>query len=469
MQKIGSIKRRFYSYQCLLTITLFLFIMSSCGEATSNLLFEQSRLNIPSQPPPGPIGLVTGDHPCTLQSCTPTATANNGTGNGGGNGTTGNTVPLPDRVFTSSANLSLFLTFSYQISNPATIAKYYTFVWGAQAYHVSGFRSGNPAIQLSYYISYYRDSGTYGNQDIAKQHSLSYWQSAHPDWILYQCDRKTPAYFDDQTIPFDITNPEVLNWQIQTYAIPASQNGFNSIAADNVNMANVKGACGFYRNGQWVARYTGQEDDAQWRNDILDWMGRMQNALHSLPHPLGLIPNLDLNPVAPNSDFAQQVASHVDGILNEGGFTNYGAGYVTDDLWLQTEQFIQSVQKQNKPYYVLNEVPSTDSQPMLWNIGSYLLCNEGHAALFISHSQQYGLDLRYPEYNLQIGSPTNEMYSSQGVYWRNFTGGIAIVNPSSSQSHQVTAPGGSFVDIYGNPIQQTFTLAPHSAIILLNS
>ncbi len=378
-------------------------------------------------------------------------------------------TPMSFATMRLSTGVNLFLTFSYNITNPATIAKYYSFVWGAQASHVAALHGANPNMLVSYYIPFHRDSGSYAHPDLVQQHDLHYWRAFEPDWILYKCDRTTPAYEDSKSMPLDFTNPAMINWQVRTYAVLASLNGYDAIAADNVNMQNTYGACGFYRHGQWVQRYDGTANDPHWRNDVLNWLTQMQIALHRLAHPLALIPNLDLSPVLPSDPFAQQILSHIDGILDEGGFTEYGQGYLTDTKWQQMVHYIQSAQQQKKPYYIIDEVPSINAGSIQWNFGTYLLCNEGRAALFISRPQSYGNDTRYPEYTIPIGEPTNEMYRAQNVYWRNYSGGLVVVNPSGATSYMVTAPSGNYVDANGKFVSQTFTLLPHSAMILLSA
>src|SRR5205085_9272007 len=60
-------------------------------------------------------------------------------------------------------NIHSFLTFDYNISNPAGVAKRYDFVWGASPKNVSAFRSANPGIFLTYYIPFHRDNGTFSD------------------------------------------------------------------------------------------------------------------------------------------------------------------------------------------------------------------------------------------------------------------------------------------------------------------
>jgi Hypothetical glycosyl hydrolase family 15 len=364
-------------------------------------------------------------------------------------------------------NFHIFQDFDYNIQNPSAIARYYDFVWGAHPGNVQAFRSSNPNNLLSFYFSFFRDSGTFNDRGATQ--SLAYWQQIHPDWILYQCDRHTPAYEDGlNNVPFNFTNPAFLAWQIQTYAQPASANGFDAIAADNVNLQNVIGACGYYKNGQWVQRYTGEMDDPGWRADVLTWLSEMQQALHQLAHPLILIPNLGYG-YSPSSDpQVQQVVSHLDGILDEGGFTKYGNGYLTGDAWVQAVNFIQSVQQQHKAYYIVDAFQSVDPGEIQWALASYLMAKEHSAYLTITPIQGYGSDLRYSEYNAQIGSPTGQMFLSQNIYWRDYSHGLSLVNPSPTSTYTVSLPGGRhYVDLNGNQVSQTVTLPPHSGLVLL--
>ncbi len=366
-------------------------------------------------------------------------------------------------------NIHLFLTFDYNISDPAASAKHYDFVWGAKVNNVTALRSANPDIFLTYYISFLRDTGTF--TDNRAIHSLTYWKTTHPDWVLYQCDRVTPAYeFGDPDIPLDFTNPDVVAWQVQTYAQPASQNGYDGIAADNVNLQNSFGACGTYVHGQWVQRYTGQPNDPKWSNDIVTWLQRMHQALHHLPHPLALIPNLSLGSLSPSDPLIQQVLNQADGVLNEAGFSQYGDGYLTGNDWTQAIQFMESLQAQNKAYYIINQFNSVDRAEIQWAVASYLMGKEHSAGLFISTTQGYGGDFWDNTYDAQIGNPTSSMYQTQNVYVRDYNNGLILVNPSATDSYMVTLdPGDKFHDLYGIPVSGTVTMPPHSGMVLLTS
>jgi hypothetical protein len=366
-------------------------------------------------------------------------------------------------------NIHLLANFDYNIDNPEAIAKYYDFFWGASLDDVRALRTGNPNIFLTYYIPFHREAGTFTNPNAT--HALSYWKAFHPDWILYKCDRVTPAYeFGDPNVPLDFSNPALVAWQIQTYALPASENGYDGIAADNVSLQNYFGACGIYVNGQWKQLYSGQVDDPQWRADILTWLSHMQTALHRLAHPLALIPNLSIGNIPPTNPIVQQVVAHIDGIVDEDGFTEDSRGDLSDAAWTQLVQFMVSVQQAHKPFYVVNQFASSSvsQQEIQWALASYLMGKGHNAAIFISTYQGYGGDTRYPEYNAQVGSPVGAMYAAQHVYWRTYSAGLSIANPSATQTYTVTLNAThSYVDLYGYIVQKQVTLPPHSGLVLL--
>jgi hypothetical protein len=384
------------------------------------------------------------------------------------------------------SNIHQAQTFVYKLTDATATqtAKNYDFVWGADVGTdpgmIAALRASNPNIVLSYYISFNRDTGVFNNQDLAKQHSLSYWQALHPDWILYKCDRKTPAYEigDTDIMPFDMTNNDFINWQVQTYAVPASENGYDAIAADNLNLDNQAGACGSYHNGQWVQRYTGQDKDPQWEKDVLYWVTQMQAKLHTLPHPLALVPNLGyysggVNGNSANDPVFQQIIDHVDGVLDESGFTKYGNGDLTGNDWINTVQFIQQVQQKNKAYYILDEFPTVPAPADAeWALSSYLMAKGHLSGLFYCKVQGYGDYLSHPETSAQIGMPISAMFQDQGVYWRLYSNGVVLVNPSTSQSftvnlHTVNVDATAYTDLYGKVAGQSTNLAPHSGLVLL--
>jgi hypothetical protein len=51
---------------------------------------------------------------------------------------------------------------------------------------------------------------------------------------------------------------------------------------------------------------------------------------------------------------------------------------------------------------------------------------------------------------------------------RDFSGGKAIVNPSSKLSYTITIPAGVYTDVYGQAVAGNVTLGVHSGLVLVN-
>ena len=415
--------------------------------------------------PPCPNGAVCVDTVC-YAGTTSGGTTSGGTTSGGtttGGSTTGAVRPASWPTTDTISGIHAFLTFDGSVTNPATVAPNYDFVWGVGSpSSIAAYRSANADISLSRYIPFARDPGT---------NSLSYWKTNHPDWIVYKCDQTTPAYFgSDPNVPLDITNPAVIAWQIQTYAAPAAAQGFDAIAADNVDLHNWLGACGVFRNGSWVALYSGQSSDPAYVSAVLGWLAAFRTQLHALSPPLALIPNFSFgDPTDPN---VQKALGSIDGLFDEQGFTNWGSGSsrLTGTQWTNWVAFIEQVQELGMPYYLVNQATTTDQATLQWAIASYLMGKEHSESIFVSTVQGYGSALWYPEFDAPIGHPCAAYSESNGYAMRSYSGGIALVNPAASGTVSVTLPAGeSFDDLYGNPVSSPVSLPASSGMILVVS
>jgi hypothetical protein len=97
----------------------------------------------------------------------------------------------------------------------------YDLVWGASEALLPMYRAGSDTIILSKYIPWSRYylplqpplvipmSPNTTCRDPNPDQNLTYWLNFHPDWILYECDRVTPALLEtDPYISLDFSNPE---------------------------------------------------------------------------------------------------------------------------------------------------------------------------------------------------------------------------------------------------------------------
>src|SRR5439155_11292781 len=142
-----------------------------------------------------------------------------------------------------------------------TIAWRYDFGFSAGKY-LSFLKAGNPSFVDTVYID-----------AVQTPQTLSWFNTYHPDWVLYQCDRVTPlrAYDYLALIP-DFSNPEFVDYKWNTEFLPKVNNAlktFEGVAYDNGLLDNdfvptgpgvgYGHACGVYDQfGRWVQKFNGR-------------------------------------------------------------------------------------------------------------------------------------------------------------------------------------------------------------------
>lgn len=370
-------------------------------------------------------------------------------------------------------------------------ARDYSFIWSTLPGLEDAFRRANPAINTGFYqpslLDYYegRPDDLLPGEDTpeTRLRTLLWWLYeadgvGHPDWVLYRCDRVTPAYertdqIDPPTLPnmpLDFTNPAVVDWLLER------QGSFSSITAlsgDLFLLHNWNRACGAYRDGQWVQLFTGEEDDPDYEAAVLNWARDVRARLAHMRSPQSLVLNFPLPPYYSDQQ-VRRLAANVDGILDEEAFTAWANGRLAGEDWLAKVRRMVLIQNQGAAYYSVNFLwhypPTLDE--VNWILASFLMGRE-HCAYIAIDDVSGGIDqIRWPhrpEYDEDIGHPCGEMVQSQGLYARDFSKGISVVNPNPNNSYTFTLPPGSFRDLYGMPIEGQMRLEPLSGAVLISS
>lgn len=342
-------------------------------------------------------------------------------------------------------------------------ASLFDFVWGTNK--PGAWKAGNAIIATTWYMPFDGDGSI--------QHDLQWWKLHHPDWVLYECDRHTPARLDGLlNIPLDISNPSVVRWQMQTYGSIVERQAYGGFAFDLVNLTNSTKGCGVFIKGVWTQRFTGASQDPAWTQATLNWFHYAFNYLHQLPRPLFVA----VNSVPENHPFMDpsmvDLIAHVDTIDDEQSFTRYGSGFVSDSNLQLIVQWMRYVQSVNRGWIVIDKwnLPSFDRQHLGWALASYLMGKYHSAALFVDHLPGYGREYYVPQYKALIGHPCGDMYrvaGAQNVYFRKYSGGLAIVNTSTSSVHSVSLPRPLYVDVFGQHVTSPMNVAPDWGYVLL--
>ena len=392
----------------------------------------------------------------------------------------------------------------------------FDFVWSLEFADLPVFRPSMPNAVLSRYVAFSL-APTQGQ-------NLSWWQEHHPEWVLYQCDRKTPAAYWGTTIPLDVTNPDVLAWQLGGTDNPDSVEaivaaGFDSISLDVFGWGNYGKACGVYNSaGKWKQLYSGDVDtDPKYAAGVNRWLKAFYTALRkrvlfiinfsSNPGAEPTCPSCLPTSLAWDAERTLFVGNHSDGALSESGFTNFGSNVTTGDAWENRLQFMRHMQRAGK-YYAdtsywgpLNVQSKQKIDPERWDavldyiIGSWMLGNEGLSSVFLGPNDcaapylepngdcvfpgWKGNMQNYSQFSAPIGTPLGAAEKGGkgagcGSIWhREYTAAVVFLNPTpANQSCMVELDTSTwqYSRLDGTAVRQaTATVDSASAVVLLRA
>jgi Hypothetical glycosyl hydrolase family 15 len=384
------------------------------------------------------------------------------------------------RTHARSANdgpgIQLGLAFDYNTRNLA-IAHEVSYIFGGYFldWHFGFYPSGP---RLDGYLPY--DFDPYPLT--FPGHSLADWQQTHPDWIVYRCDRTTPASFPKQTtltnVPLDFSNPAVRAWQVQQAAL-LLQAGAKGIALDDFNFTNYSRRCGEYRNGvwTWLGYNTTGGINPRFTADMMGFLTYISSQLKH-EFPTSTI-DVNMSPSISGLRNVEAAAPFIDTDFDEAGFTYYGAKNLSGPAWLQEVKAIQYLNQHGKAVDVNGTVAASSDASVThaeinWVLGNYLLVKgkrtytyiyAGNHTGFGSSPSGYASFYDRRAYHVPIGYPTTPIIAYGGVDARGYSGGMTIVNPSANKTQTVTL-GGTYTDLFGRRYTSV-TLGPTGAIVLL--
>lgn len=368
----------------------------------------------------------------------------------------------------AAANFHYAMAFNYHVTDYAAERGKADYVWGAQA------GSQVAGVYNAYYYPFERDAG----QNVTPTgHDLAWWKANHPDWLEYKCDRTTLAYeFGDPNAPLDISNPDFRAYVMGQYVDWAFAHGYSGVAFDNVDVQNNFGRCGHYdRSGSWVQQYTGQRTDPAYASAVVSWAQDMTARIHAAKPGSTVAINFRYNDADPAASNALIQAVDID--ADEGGWTSYGSGALTDANWLQYDRnLVQHVTGAGKGFLQSCQEPvpyaSITQAQVQWCMANYFLVKNSATYMGISGSDGYGYLAYRPEFAAaRVGVPTDtfDHFRGTAVYGRYFTTGLALVNPSSTATYTVPIPPNTYKDLYGVVQGDSVTLPPASGIVLVDA
>lgn len=384
-------------------------------------------------------------------------------------------------------------------SQVASDAGRYDLVWGSFNNNgdndPSTWRQNSNALVSRYYIITEDNTIISGN-------NLQYWQTNHPDWMLYACDSSGNPTRDLAYTPGDgfkdialnIHNQAAVNWQVNSLVGYVLQNGYNTLALDEVIfsdfMVGGNPAWGQTKNnsefacGTWDSTFTNftkiynGRNDPTWIADVLNWVQTAHNA--AAQNGLKVIVNHPANSNI-NDPNENALLSNIDVTMNEAGFSDYGVNPTSTGYFTGTLRYMQHVQAQGKKFVLINKFNNdgggrVSRAHLEYSIATYLIGNNGNADLFTvgpnGVGQGYGAEQYYQEYGINFGNPCpagvlNGGVNNPDIYYRAYTNGLAIVNAGNTRTETMTLPNHQYTDIENQTISgNTVSVNPNSAYVL---
>eukprot|EP01052_Picozoa_sp_SAG31_P003001 SAG31_NODE_110_length_24476_cov_9.909654_18_plen_1471_part_00 len=378
----------------------------------------------------------------------------------------------PDSLLTvprwpnASDGVHLFQVFDYkepQSTIVSTAAKF-DFVWGPRTKHVAAWQAGGKRGTVLGFYNYFNQLhpssvGVDRMPGMQVNVSKEWVLGTHPEWLVYQCDRATPASgsafatdpfgFPDPWahMPLDLTSQPALEWMFRSMFNVTARAGFGAIAMDGFTLSNTDRACGVYRNGSWVQLYSNSTADAAYRRDVIDWVKRFG----ALAKKIGMlvVANLDRDIWLGNqSTLLDTVAPHVDAVLDEWGPIVHDCGNRCNRLPTSAEMaskvpLLRALQQRGQAYFSMTEWDALPPQKSVreWVVAYYMLIKGDHAFVYLAgvdatgHTHAANVSrtsfIFQPEFSASVGVAIGEpVLEPTGLWGRNFSRALTVLNPT---------------------------------------
>ena len=308
------------------------------------------------------------------------------------------------------------------------------------------------------------------NRDPDRSHDLAWFKANRPDWVVYKCDRTTPAYdhiyADGSLLPIDFTNPEVRAYVLERSIVPALRAGYPSIGFDNVTIANSAGKCGVWRNGAWVQLFSGSARDPAFTAAVLDYVGWLRDEVHKRGAAIALNAKLDKLQV----EGTAKLVGTSDIWLDESGFSNDCRHTIVDNVWRQKLDLIAEKLRTGayvSVNYLCEKAARDDPAELAWILANFLLIRQPESFLAIVDRSERKSAPDPARVDPPIGRPLEAARREGDIYVRRFSGGMVVVNPSAKRDAALTIPPGPWKGLDGAPWTPVASLPPRSGLVLL--
>jgi hypothetical protein len=218
-----------------------------------------------------------------------------------------------------------------------------------------------------------------------------------------------------------------------------------------------------------VQKFSGDQQDSKWVAAVMYWTAYAQWYMHKLSPQFPLVVNTP-GWIDPGDPDEEALISHIDGFMDEGGFTGFGNHLANEQSFLNRVWWAEYIQSQSKAYLVVDLWQGGEPNPTErdFAVSTYLMGKEHQAAMVTAEYGNYGVEHYWPEFGAPIGTPCGPMYHDQGVYLRKYGQALVIVNPTNTtEDVRLPKPAIDYLDMEGRPVSNPLPVYQDDGYVLL--
>jgi hypothetical protein len=283
--------------------------------------------------------------------------------------------------------------------------------------------------------------------------------TAHPDWFLKGGGGERLAFEDFKWLwAADVGNPEYQRQWAANVVRLLNSGPWDGVMMDDTNTTNRY----HFSSVSKVAQYP---NDAAYQRAVRSMLERVGPAIQAAGKLA--IPNIGSWSEYPG--VAREWLPYLSGGMDE-MFLKWsksaGQGYRGAHEWESQVGEIAATESLGKHFIAITQAEPSDTQGARFGWASSLLAGNGHT-VYMASNGQLGQETWLGDYEAQIGTPTAAATAlGNGAWQRTFSGGLVVVNPTTSTA-QVSFGGAYSGD--GLEGATGATLGPHGALVLTRS
>jgi hypothetical protein len=269
--------------------------------------------------------------------------------------------------------------------------------------------------------------------------------AAHPEWVLK--DAYGTQLFLNGSLAADFGNPAYRAWWLGQVASAAA--GAAGVYVDDVSMERRATYYGGYAAAIRDPRTGATMTEASWQRSMADFMVELRAALPNAE----LVHDVVWTKGDARADIQRELTAANAVAIESPSLTNQSA-------WESFASFVERRVASGRG--VVLDAYADGAVPRLTWLATALLLDAS-----LGNDAWTAQSRWWAGYDVDLGVPQSGRVAWSGVARRDFSGGIALVNPPGSVVRTVT-PGAGFTDLDG-VARSELTLAPGTGAVLLRS